>query len=182
MKYSVSGMKILVVDDDDTFRHRLSRAFRERGLIVQEAFDVDSALKVAQTFHPDLGVIDLQMPGGSGLLILKELLSEQAPLKLVVLTGYGSIATAIQAVKLGAVNYLTKPADADQILLSFFENNNEEELETNSKVLSLDRVQWEHIQRVITECNGNISKASKVLGIHRRSLQRKLSKAPWGGG
>ncbi len=172
---------LLVVDDDDTFRSRLARAFRRRGFEVGEARDGDEALALARAESPELAVIDLRLPSSSGLEILRGLKAIDAATRVVVLTGYGSIATALEAIRSGATHYLTKPVDVDDILDAF------ERAETSlpappagddREVPSLARVEWEHIQRVLTDCDGNVSQAARLLGIHRRSLQRKLGKFP----
>lgn len=170
--------KFLIVDDDTVFRKRLGRAFRDRGFEVAEAEDFNSAIKTLENFAPEMAVIDLRMPGKSGLELLRELKIRLSGLKVLVLTGYGSIVTALEAVRLGAVHYLTKPATADQILQAFEPGNAVPVKYKAAPVPSLSQVEWEHIQRVMQECSGNVSKASKILGIHRRSLQRKLSKDP----
>jgi two-component system response regulator RegA len=172
-------MSILVVDDDETFRGRLGRAFADRGFAVDLASDHSSALRSATLDPPELAVVDLKMPGRSGLDVVRELRALDASTRVVVLTGYGSIATAVEAVKLGAVNYLTKPADADEILSALGVHARGtlaggDEFETPT----LARAEWEHISRVLSDCGGNISGAARRLGIHRRSLQRKLWKQP----
>ncbi len=169
---------ILVVDDDDTFRVRLVRAFAERGFDARGARDAEEARQSAEQDSPELAVVDLRMPGASGLDLVRDLKAIDAATKVVVLTGYGSIATAIEAIRLGALHYLTKPADIDDILAAFERKDVPLEVTAPVSVPSLARVEWEHIQRVLADCNGNISLAARLLGIHRRSLQRKLSKYP----
>ena len=172
---------VLVVDDDATFRSRLVRAFEERGFAARGAGDHDEALSVAKSVSPDIAVVDLRMPGKSGLDVVKDLKALDATTRVLVLTGYGSIATAIEAVRLGAEDYLTKPADADQILGAFERAGSKRvgaEPPPPGIAPSLARVEWEHIQRILHDCNGNISLAARKLGLHRRSLQRKLSKLP----
>jgi two-component system response regulator RegA len=141
---------------------------------------VDSALATAREESPELAVVDLRMPGGSGLTLVRELKAIDAATSVVVLTGYGSIATALEAVRLGATHYLTKPADVDEILASFDRSTAPagDATSLEHEVASLARAEWEHIHRVLTDCGGNISQAARRLGIHRRSLQRKLSKFP----
>jgi two-component system response regulator RegA len=168
---------ILVVDDDEIYRERLAKAFRSYGYSSVTACDVESAVLVMEEQRVDAAVLDLRMPGG-GLMCLTELLARQPWVKAVILTGYGSIATAIQAVRVGAVDYLTKPADAEQILAILFGKEVVEEVAESYRLPSLDRLEWEHIQRVLQEQGGNISRAAEVLGLHRRSLQRKLQKFP----
>jgi two-component system response regulator RegA len=175
---------ILVVDDDERLRSRMTRAFEERGYEAQQADGYDGAVTIAQRESTEYAVVDLRMPGKSGLELVRELHRIDPATKIVVLTGYGSIATALQAVRLGATHYLTKPADIDEVIASFDRGAVEADPEEPSadsgtpETPSLARVEWEHIQRVLTDCGGNITKASEKLGIHRRSLQRKLSKFP----
>jgi two-component system, response regulator RegA len=172
----------LVVDDDDIFRNRLCRAFAARGWEAVGAADGPSALELASQSSPDLAVVDLRLPGMNGLDIVQGLRSLDETTCIIMLTGYGSIATALTATKLGADHYLGKPADADQILNAYSrisEGSNEPEAAAGKHAVpSLARVEWEHIQRVLTDCDGNVSQAAKLLGLHRRSLQRKLAKYP----
>jgi len=167
---------MLVVDDDDPHRSRLCRAFRERGLEVAEARTAEEALAVARSFAPEQAVLDLRLPDRSGADLLADLRSAHPALACVVLTGFGSIATAVDAVRRGAVDYLTKPADADEILRAFAPRAGDEAEEAAAP--SLHRVEWEHIQRVLSDCGGNVSRAARVLGLHRRTLQRKLATRP----
>lgn len=167
---------ILVVDDDERFRERLAKAFRQRGLEVSIAADRDAALALARASRFERAVIDLKMPGKNGLVLLRELREASPSTSVVVLTGYGSIATAIEAIRLGATDYLTKPADADRILASFDAPATEAEEALPFEVPSLASVEREHIERVLRDCNGNVSKAARVLGMHRRTLQYKLAK------
>ena len=169
---------ILVVDDDERFRERLVRAFLERGLDARGARDVAEARALAAEDSPEWAVVDLRMPGASGLDLVKELLAIDAATRVVVLTGYGSIATAIDAVRLGAADYLTKPADADQIIAALEGTTKRADGDERTEIPTLARVEWEHIQRALSDCNGNVTQAARALGLHRRSLQRKLSKYP----
>ncbi len=162
----------LLVDDDEVFRRSLGRALRRRGFEVQEAAGPASALAVDGV--PERAVVDLKMPEGSGLSLIPELLTRFPGIQIVVLTGYGSIATAVEAMRLGALNYLPKPADADEVLAAF----EPEEVSPEHAAPSLARAEWEHINRVLTDCDHNVSEAARRLGLHRRSLQRKLSKYP----
>ena len=177
---ATSTRTILLVDDEEHFRDRLSRALTKRDYEVLQAGNYDEALKVIKKHRPNMAVFDLRMPGPSGLELVKSALELNPLLKIVVLTGYGSIATATEAIRLGAINYLPKPADTDEILAAFAIDNPEaiappqKDIETPS----LGRVEWEHINRVLTDCGGNISAAAKKLNIHRRTLQRKLLKFP----
>jgi len=171
---SADSRTLLVVDDDDAFRERLVRAMRDRGCDANGVPDHRSALNAARLDSPELALVDLRLPGESGLIVVKDLKSLDPSTVVVVLTGYGSIATAVESMKLGAASYLTKPADADQIVAAFDGTQPGDDAE----VPSLARVEWEHIQRVLADCGGNVSQAARLLGIHRRSLQRKLSKYP----
>ena len=171
--------RILVIDDEQPYRDRLVRAFQSRGHDARAAEDGPSALKTLSEFVPERAVLDLKMPGPGGLTVLKELLSELPDLKVILLTGYGSIASALEAVRNGAIDYLTKPADADQILAAFDKPGGvTDDTESPHEIPTLDRVEWEHIQRVLSECSGNISEAARRLNLHRRTLQRKLDKYP----
>lgn len=181
-KINLALRKALVIDDDDVFRTQLCRVLERRHWTVQQAADGDEAIRLAQECVPDLAIVDLRLPGLGGLEIVKRLRRISDATAIIVLTGYGSIATALSAVRLGADDFLTKPADADQIMAAY------EKLESDTilsqpiaplpPVPTLGRVEWEHIQRVLGDCNGNISQAARLLGVHRRSLQRKLSKYP----
>jgi len=169
---------LLVVDDDAVFRRRLSRAFAERGFEVREAAGAAEAMERARAESPEWALVDLRMPDGSGLDVVRELATLDPTTRIVVLTGYGSIATAVEAVRLGAADYLTKPADVDEILARLEGRTPDPSQAVATPTPSLARVEWEHIQRVLADCGGNVSRAARVLGLHRRSLQRKLAKAP----
>ena len=174
-----SARTVLVVDDDERFRTRLVRAFSERGYEARGAGDFDHALRLAREETPEYAVADLRMPGRSGLDLVRELRALDPTTRIVVLTGYGSIATAVEAVRLGAVHYLTKPADLEEIIAALDRDAQPKEApEPPNEVASLARIEWEHINRVLTDCGGNISQAARLLGLHRRSLQRKLAKYP----
>ncbi len=167
---------ILLVDDDEVLRERLAQAIRTRGYEVRTAGSAEDALREAAKDSPEMAVVDLRMPGVNGLELLKELRKHDPATKVLMLTGYGSIATAVQAVREGAVGYLPKPADADEILAAL--NGADTSQQKGIDTPSLARAEWEHIQRVLADCGGNISEAARRLGIHRRSLQRKLHKYP----
>jgi len=172
-----SAPSVLLVEDDERFRERLGRALTARGCDVRAVASVDEAMAAAQQESPELAVVDLKRPIGSGLDVVRGLHAIDPTTRIVVLTGYGSIATALESVKLGATHYLTKPVDADQVLAAF-EGRAVPQGPPTVGVPSLARVEWEHIQRILNDCDGNISQAARLLGIHRRSLQRKLSKFP----
>lgn len=166
---------ILVVDDDDILRNRLEKAFIKRGFRVFVAEGYESAIELARTEQPDRAVLDLKMPGLTGVDVLREIRNISPETECVILTGYGSITNAVEAVKLGAVGYVTKPADADQVLAAF-EENPKGSPTPDFPPPSLAEAQWEHIQRVLADSGGNISEAARRLDIPRRTLQRKLKK------
>jgi two-component system response regulator RegA len=169
---------ILVVEDDDAFRKILVNAFRERGYEAEGVPDAAAAIQAAERDSPEMAVVDLRLRDGSGLDVVQRLKAIDPSTAIVVLTGYGSIATALESVRLGAIHYLTKPTDADRILAAFQHGLASRPRELATDPPSLARVEWEHLNRVLTDCGGNISEAARQLGMHRRSLQRKLSKYP----
>ncbi|MFO0711947.1 MAG: response regulator [Sandaracinus sp.] len=173
---------LLLVDDDEVFRKRLARAMAQRGFAVHEAGSLEEATAHAREESPELALVDMRLPGASGLDVVRALKEIDVATNVVVLTGYGSIATALEAVRLGATHYLTKPVDVDEILAAFARRDSPEtpfvKGDDDEHVPSLARVEWEHIQRVLTDVQGNVSKAARLLGVHRRSLQRKLHKMP----
>jgi two-component system response regulator RegA len=169
---------LLVADDDETFAGVLGRALGRRGFDVRIAHDVAQAMALAEGIPPSHAVVDLRMPGASGLKLVEFLRGRSADTRIVVLTGYASIATAVDAMKLGATHYLAKPADADQIVAAFGDAPPAADVDEDLRPLSVDRVEWEHIQRVLSEHDGNISATARALGMHRRTLQRKLGKNP----
>jgi len=172
----MNTQSVLVVDDDAIFRERLQKAFISRGFTAHAAATGKEASELAKTHTFSAATVDLKLPNESGISIVEDLHKINPQTKILVLTGYGSISTAVEAMKKGASNYLSKPADADQILEALNENTPSQPPKVATPTLS--RVEWEHIQRVLSECGGNISKASKILGLHRRSLQRKIAKEP----
>jgi two-component system response regulator RegA len=169
---------LLIVEDDTPLRDRLRRAFEDRGFEVVEAATTEAADKHLQEEIPEFVLLDLRVPSAGGLAMVSRFKQADASTRIVVLTGYGSIATAVEAVKRGATQYLTKPADADQILAAFGASVATTPETDSVEPMSLDRVEWEHVNRVLAETGGNISEAARVLGIHRRSLQRKLNRYP----
>jgi two-component system response regulator RegA len=174
------GASILVVDDDDIFCGVLTRALERRGLKVAAARSVAEAQQLAETLRPEYAVVDLRIGSESGLGLIRRLAEMTPPAKSIVLTGYGSIATAVEAIKLGAVHYLTKPVEVDEILAALQGEAGApvQAPAEQPKPLSVRRAEWEHIQRVLSNHGGNISAAARALGIHRRTLQRKLRKRP----
>lgn len=166
--------RLLLVDDDEFLRERLALSLSRRNYSVKTAGDSAQALLIAGEWQPDFALVDLKMPGESGLVLVRQLKESMPTIRIVVLTGYGSIASALEAVRQGAADYLTKPADADQIIAAFLGQCTAQAVSAPS----LDRVEWEHLQRVLTDCGQNITRTARVLGIDRRSLQRKLAKHP----
>jgi two-component system response regulator RegA len=169
---------ILLVDDDPTFTRVMARAMERRGLRVSVAGSADEGLAVARRDLPEYAVLDLKMDGDSGLVLLPKLLELDAEMRVLILTGYSSIATAVEAIKRGACNYLCKPADADDVLAALLSTHADLDSLVPDNPMSVDRLQWEHIQRVLAEHEGNISATARALGMHRRTLQRKLQKRP----
>ena len=173
--------RLLLVDDDEIFRNRLARAMAGRGFEVSQAGDAASAVKVAREAKPHYALLDQRMPGKSGLELIGDLAALDEAMQIVVLTGYGSIAQAVEAVRLGAIDYLTKPVDTDQIIAAFEREHGADaaaRAAAAESTPSLARVEWDYMHRILSDCGGNISQAARKLGIHRRSLQRKLAKLP----
>jgi two-component system response regulator RegA len=177
-KHSEEKPTLLLVDDDADFLCALAPAMVKRGFLVTLAYSAESAFELAKNDPPEFAVVDLKMAGNSGLVLVRQLASLNAGTRIVVLTGFASVATAVEAIKLGATHYLAKPVDADEIVASFEKKSGDTEVELTSNPLSIDRLEWEHIQRVLTEHDGNISATARSLNMHRRTLQRKLSKNP----
>ncbi len=175
----VNASSILLVDDSIVLRDRLAMAFQERGFRVAVASNAEEALRVFSKNPTQLAVLDLRMPGTPGLTLLQQLKAIRPSTEILILSGFGSIATAIDAIRLGATNFLPKPADADDILNAFARGGSEIDVPENDEdipVPTLAQAEWEHIHRILSDCGGNISEAARRLGIHRRSLQRKLRK------
>jgi len=169
---------LLLVDDDVVLRERLAKALRSRGFEVRTAGGFDEALELARDLAPDYAVVDLRMPGRSGLELVQALHEEDSGTRILVLSGYGSISTAVEAVRVGALNFVPKPADADDLIAAFQRGDRPDPglVTEDYNAPSLARTEWEHIQRVLRDSGGNISETARRLGIHRRSLQRKLQR------
>ena len=167
--------RILVVDDDAVFQERLAASLRRRSHEVRTAAGMAEVTGVVARFVPECAVIDLRLDGESGLVVARALRERLPDIRVLILTGYGSIATAVDAMRLGAVDYLSKPADSDQIEAALFARRAPA---PDAPVPSLDRVEWEHLQRVLRDSGGSISATARKLGIERRTLQRKLQKYP----
>ena len=170
---------LLLVDDDVTFCSVLGRALEKRGFAVTIAHSVEQALPLAQEHPPEYAVVDMKMAGASGLVLIRELHGLDPATRIVVLTGYASIATAVEAIKLGATQYLSKPANADEIVAAFGHHASAD-VPFEAQPATVERLEWEHIQRVLHENGDNISATARILNMHRRTLQRKLSKRPIG--
>jgi two-component system response regulator RegA len=167
---------LLVVDDDEAFRTTLGGALQRRGFSVSVAADADEAEALARKQVFEYALVDVRMPGRSGVELVGALRGIDEGTRIVVLTGYGTIANAVAAIRAGAVDYLTKPVDAAMCQSALLGRS--PAADAPDDVPSLDRVEWEYLQRVVSDCEGNISEAARRLRLHRRSLQRKLSKAP----
>ena len=173
--------RVLLIDDDAVFVHVLTRALTARGFEVSGFHDGAGALAACVALRPKYAVLDLKLGAESGLALIPRLLEAQPGLRILLLTGYASIATAVEAIKRGAHDYLAKPVDADQVVHALLgDGRDDAELEAAlpDAPPPLKRLEWEHIQRVLAECDGNISETARRLGLHRRTLQRKLAKRP----
>jgi two-component system response regulator RegA len=166
---------LLIVDDDKPFLQRVARAMEARGYAVSTADSVAEGIRQADATAPAFAVVDLRLEDGSGLDVVEQLRRKRPDSRVVILTGYGNIATAVTAVKLGAVDYLAKPADADDIDAALRRTTGEKALPPENP-MSADRVRWEHIQRVYEMCDRNVSETARRLNMHRRTLQRILAK------
>lgn len=169
---------LLLVDDDAVFCQVLAAALTRRGFAVTVAHSVDEAVGLLGDVAPAYAIVDLSMPGASGLMLVHRLRRMDAAMRILVLTGYASVATAVEAIKLGATHYLAKPADADEIVAALHQGDGDVHTPIPDSPISVRRLEWEHIQRVLGECDGNVSAAARQLGMHRRTLQRKLAKRP----
>lgn len=169
---------LLIVDDDQVLCQVMGRAFEARGFTVRTAQSAREGIAIAQALRPDAAVIDLRLPDQSGLKIITTLKAINRDMRIVVLTGHGSIPTAIEAVKLGATYYLTKPVEADEVLAALGKDVANDAVPIESKPMSVERLEWEHIQRVLRDNNDNVSATARALSMHRRTLQRKLRKHP----
>jgi two-component system, response regulator RegA len=172
------GSSLLLVDDDIALCEAMRRALTRRGFDVTAAHTAAEGWTYAQERPPQYAVIDLKMPGDSGLTLIPQLKTLSKTTSIVVLTGYASVATAVEAIKLGATHYLAKPVDADQVVAAFARQTGDPQQPVSVQPLSVERLEWEHIQRVLAENGGNISATARGLNMHRRTLQRKLSKRP----
>ena len=170
-----NGKSLLIVDDDNPFRDRLARAMEKKGFMVFQAESVKKGIDLANSDKPDFGVVDLRLNDGNGIEVVKEIQKVNPNSKVIMLTGYGNIPTAVAAIKLGAIDYLSKPADADDVERALLADPNKKAAPPENP-MSADRVKWEHIHRVFELCNRNVSETARRLKMHRRTLQRILSK------
>ncbi|TAM13085.1 MAG: response regulator transcription factor [Nevskiaceae bacterium] len=173
--------ELLLVEDDAVFSAALGRALERRGFVVTRAADAAAALQDARRTQPAYAVVDLKLGADNGLELIPELRQRVPDIRILLLTGYASIATAVEAIKRGAHDYLAKPVDADAVVHALLDEGGtqpEVTLGIPDTPLALRRVEWEHIQRTLVECDGNISETARRLGMHRRTLQRKLAKRP----
>jgi two-component system response regulator RegA len=169
---------LLLVDDDETFCSVLKPALEKRNFQVSVANDIKQGIELAEQTEPEYAVIDLRIGHNSGLEMVKKLMSLDDNTQIIILTGFASIATAVEAIKLGAIHYLTKPANADEIVNALYKNEGDSSVQINQNPLSVKRLEWEHLQKVLMQHDGNISAAARALNMHRRTLQRKLDKRP----
>ena len=173
--FDFEDKSLLIVDDDDPFRDRLSRAMEKKGFQVKNAKSVDNAIELIKTSPPKFAVIDLRLEGGNGLDGVKEINNSNKDSRIVMLTGYGNLPTAVAAIKAGAIDYMAKPVDADDVESALLANP-DSKAKPPENPMSADRVKWEHINRVFELCNRNVSETARRLKMHRRTLQRILSK------
>ena len=171
----LADKSLLIVDDDNTFRERLSRAMEKKGFVVSQAEGVKSGIASLNSKNPAFAVVDLRLGDGNGLEVVKELQKKNSNSKIIMLTGYGNIPTAVAAIKQGAIDYLAKPADADDIEKALLADP-KSKAQPPENPMSADRVKWEHIHRVFELCNRNVSETARRLKMHRRTLQRILYK------
>lgn len=167
---------LLLVDDDEVFLKRLARAMERRGFVPEIASSVALGKAIAMARPPAYAVIDLRLEDGNGLDVVEALRQRRPAARIVVLTGYGAIATAVAAVKIGAIDYLSKPADAEEVAAALLARPGTPLPEPAENPMSADRVRWEHIQRVYEQCDRNVSETARRLSMHRRTLQRILAK------
>ncbi len=171
----LSDKSLLIVDDDNPFRERLSRAMEKKGFVVSQAEGVKTAINAVRTKKPHFAVVDLRLSDGNGLEVVKEIQNLKINSRIIMLTGYGNIPTAVAAIKEGAIDYLAKPADADDVEKALLADPYKKPSPPENP-MSADRVKWEHIHRVFELCNRNVSETARRLKMHRRTLQRILSK------
>ncbi|SEQ90346.1 two-component system, response regulator RegA [Nitrosomonas sp. Nm51] len=169
---------LLIVDDDEIFSDVLAKAMTKRGFNVHTTHNIEAAMRFAETIVPEYAIVDLKLSNESGLVLVEKLKELDPGTRIVMLTGYASIATAVEAIKLGATHYLAKPVDADEIMSAFERVGGETDIPISANPLSVGRLEWEYIHRILAENDYNISVTARMLNMHRRTLQRKLAKKP----
>ncbi len=169
---------LLIVDDDTVFCGVLAKAMTKRGFQVTCAHSIEDALRLCESAVAEYAIVDLKLSNESGLVLVEKLKALDQGTRIVMLTGYASIATAVEAIKLGATHYLAKPVDADEIMAAFERTSGDSELSISANPLSVGRLEWEYIQRILSENDNNVSVTARILNMHRRTLQRKLAKRP----
>jgi two-component system response regulator RegA len=169
---------LLIVDDDEVFSEVLADALLHRGYQVATAYTTEDGLKQAERNEPEYAIVDLRLGKKSGLMVVERLRALDEHTRIIILTGYASIVTAVEAIKLGATYYLTKPANVDEILVALHKDEGDPKVSVSKVPMTVRRLEWEHLQKILVECDGNISAAARRLRMHRRTLQRKLTKRP----
>jgi two-component system response regulator RegA len=169
---------LLLVDDDEIYCEVLAEAMTKRNYAVSIAHNLADAMELASRIEPEYAVVDLRIGTESGLELVKKLFELDESTRIIMLTGYASVATAVESIKLGAVHYLAKPATADEVVAALHRDEGDASVPLSGQPLSVRRLEWEHLQKVLIEHNGNISAAARALNMHRRTLQRKLAKRP----
>lgn len=170
---------LLIVDDDMVFCEVLSKAMTKRGFSVHCAHSIEQAMAYADISTPEYAIVDLKLSTDSGLTLVEKLRTLDPGTRIVMLTGYASVATAVEAIKLGATHYLAKPVDADEIMAAFERTTGNTDTPISTHPLSVGRLEWEYIHRILNENDNNISVTARILNMHRRTLQRKLAKKPY---
>ncbi len=168
----------LLIDDDPLYLRALQRSLERRGFAVRTATDAAMAMAIAEAHKPDFALVDLKLAEQSGLDLIAPLRAAHQPMRIILVTGYASVATAVDAIKRGADHYLAKPTTIHTILRAIGDESPVDGAPAESTMTPLSRLEWEHIQQAMIDCQGNISAAARLLGMHRRSLQRKLAKKP----
>lgn len=172
------NLKLLLVDDDETFCYVLKTALEKRNFSVTCAETIAQGIASAEKIKPQFAIVDLRIGHDSGLELIQKLSATSPDIRIEMLTGYSSVATAVESIKLGAVHYLTKPASTDEIINALYQEEGDPSVQINPQPLPVRRLEWEHLQKVLMQNNGNISAAARALNMHRRTLQRKLDKRP----
>lgn len=168
--------RMLIIDDDEVLANRLAKALEKRGFEVKTAYTVESGIAAASMFEPEYAVVDLRLTDGNGLQVVEKIRETMPECRVIMMTAYGNIATAVAAIKAGAIDYLAKPADADAVERALMQMDDSELPAPPDDPMPADRVRWEHIQRIYEQCGRNVSETARKLKMHRRTLQRILAK------